>query len=158
MSRPLWTSYPHFRRKFFLSSFQENGKRYPSSLCKVCDRLTSAQKRRENYADNDLRKVIQSQNKAYYSKPERKSILKEKNRLHYIENSAAIKKKIKEYRSQSINKNRRNLNWRLKYQEERSERRLAFKIRYHNDIEFRIRGLIRKRIHEMLKATGYMIN
>ena len=147
-------TFPLTEEHFCFRKSSVNGKRYPSRTCRACERKKARENRRAKWADPAGKKRIQAQNKAFRSKPDRMVVEKVRNHEKYLANADKIQARVKAYRQVPKNKARRNALWRKRYALERDERRATFKKRYHADPEFRLRGNIRARVWEALRAAG----
>jgi len=145
---------PATEEHFYFRRSSKNGKKYPSPYCLTCEREKAAAGRRAKWADPEGREAIKAQNKAYRSKPERVEIGKRRGREYYESHSEETKERVRAYRKVPENRLRRNALWRNRYALERAERRAAFRDRYRSDPEFRLRGNIRARVWEALRAVG----
>lgn len=98
--------------------------------------------------------IVKAQNARYAAKPERVEAAKLKNREKYLANREEViarngaRKKLPEVKA------RRNLLWRENRAKDPELHRKAFRERYREDPEFRLRGNIRSRVWEALKSTG----
>ena len=74
---PCGESLPATEKYFYFRKSSKNGKKYPSTYCRTCERKKAADSRRARYATSQGKVVIDAQTKAYRSKPEKAEAISE---------------------------------------------------------------------------------
>jgi hypothetical protein len=137
-------------------SFSKDNKKLNGlqSSCKDCDKIATAkyieenrdiinEKKAERRKNPEMQKKEKEKYKEYYHRPEVKQ------RYEEYRNKPETKKRMEEYYKDPINKERK----RIYIEENKPKMRKIHKERYENDENYRLRAIIRARIHKALKRN-----
>lgn len=147
--------YPPTHDHFFFRKSAKNGKEYPSSMCKTCEREKSAAARRARYATKEGKELIDSQTAVYRAKPEKRAAITKRLRDLYATDD--------EYRSERLanaqmwrkaNRERRRELGAAWYQKNKARLREEWNERFRSDPAFRLRNNLRHAIWEALRVNN----
>lgn len=146
---------PATEEYFYFRKSSRNGKLYPSPYCRICEKDKSSTSRKNKYATEDGKRSIDSQNKIYRQKPEKKKAISDHLRWMYEndpEYRAERKANALAWKAANRDKNVENkARW---YQEAKVRLRKEWNERFRTDPVFRLRNNLRRSIWEALRAGG----
>jgi hypothetical protein len=149
------SSYPINEDYFFFRKSSKNGKSYPSPYCKTCERVKSAAFRKTKYSTSEGKKLLDAQNLAYRSKPEKKKQINDRQNQKYEldeEFRTEMRDKAKVWKSENIEQNRLNkAKW---YQDNKLRIQTQWNERFRTDPAFRLRNNLRHAIWEALVVNN----
>lgn len=152
---PCGQTLPATEENFFFRKSAKNGKSYPSTYCKTCERKKSAKSRRDRYATPEGKEAIGAQNLKYRQDPIVAAILREKvNRMYAEDEEFRERRKSTAKRWREANPERRSqlgADW---FQKNKARLREEWNERYRTDPEFRLRNNLRHAIWEALRSGG----
>lgn len=132
-----------------------NGKAYPSSYCKECERKKAADSRRARYATKEGKERIAAQNFTYRQDPVVAAEIREHKRRVYADDEEfrERRKNLSKQWRQSHPERRRELGaaW---FQKHKARLREEWNKRFREDPAFRLRNNLRHAIWEALRAGG----
>lgn len=147
--------YPPTPDYFFFRKSAKNGKEYPSSMCKTCEREKSAASRRAKYATKEGKGRIDSQTAAYRAQPDKKLAISEHLKDRYandLEYRAERKAGAMAWKGSNRIRNQRNkAAW---YKRNKPKLLTRFRERMKADPAFRLRNNLRRAIWEALLVNN----
>lgn len=152
---PCGEVFPVTKEFFFFRKSSRNGKHYPSSYCKSCEREKAATSRRNRYKTKEGKAAIDAQTKAYRSKPDKAQAISDHLKNRYandFEYREERKRNARSWRQNNPEKKRAaNAAW---FQKNKARLREEWNERYRTDPAFRLRNNLRRAIHEALRVGG----
>lgn len=146
---------PATEEYFYFRKSSRNGKFYPSTYCRICEKDKSSTLRRDKYATEDGKRIILKQNLAYRQDPIVAASIREAKRRLYAEDE-----EFREHRKE-LTKKWRMLNPLQKralgaawFQKNKARLREEWNERFRTDPVFRLRNNLRRSIWEALRAGG----
>jgi hypothetical protein len=140
---------------FFFRKSSKNGKYYPSPYCKKCEREKAASSRKTKYSTPDGKALLDKQNLAYRSQPEKRQAINNRQNQKYLldeEFRTEMRKNARVWKSKNVERNRLN---KAKWYQDNKQRLMAqWNERFRTDPSFRLRNNLRHAIWEALVVNG----
>ncbi len=147
--------YPPTPDHFFFRKSAKNGKEYPSSMCKTCEREKAAESRRARYATKQGKERIDSQTAAYRAKPEKKAMISEHLKDRYANDlEYQIERKASAMAWKRSNKIRNQSNKSAWYQRNKPKIYRQLRLRMQSNPALRLRNNLRRAVWEALVVNG----
>lgn len=152
---PCGESLPATEEHFFFRVAKKNGKSYPSSYCRPCEKAKSAKARRDRYATPEGKRTIDSQTAAYRAKPEKRKLISEHLKTRYRndeEYRTRVLVNARRWQRENPHRNARNKSAWHQRTKRRTYRKTSIFETFFPDLK--LRGVVRRAVCEAMKASG----
>lgn len=147
--------FPATEEFFLFRKSSKNGKSYPSSYCRPCERAKASKSRRDTYATPDGKARIDAQTAAYRAKPEKRELISRHLKWRYRTDEAyREERKVNSSRYRKRHpewKRRISAAWHQRTKHRTRRKRALFETFFP---DLKLRSLVRRAVCEGMKLAG----